>query len=159
MEGFAEYQKQLSKIHVAKNFTRDQIAFGIWLRFGSLTDDSQVFHSFNDIRYMTGISQPSMVRLIKKWRSLNKNMTMYPTKITRNRWHLTPEMEQWIVQPDTLQGMAALTHVQRAAAICRRFGLRSFCVNSMLKLYRRHGITLGQAPPAMKDMAETHGTD
>ena len=109
MEGFAEYQKQLSKIHVAKNFTRDQIAFGIWLRFGSLTDDSQVFHSFNDIRYMTGISQPSMVRLIKKWRSLNKNIAMYPTKITRNRWPLTPEMEQWIVQPDTLQDMATLT--------------------------------------------------
>ena len=63
------------------------------------------------------------------------------------------------VQADTLQDMAALTHVQRAAAICRRFGLRSFCVNFMLKLYRRHGITLGKAPPGVKDMAETHGMD
>ena len=68
-------------------------------------------------------------------------------------------MEQWIVQPDTLQGMAALTHVQRAAAICRRFGLRSFCVNSMLKLYRRHGITLGKATSGVKDMADTNGMD
>ena len=129
------------------------------LRFGSLTDDSQMLHSFNDIRYMTGISQPSMVRLIKKWRSLNKNITMYPTKITRNRWPLTAEMEQWIVQANTLQGMAALTHVQRAAAICGRFGLRSFCVNSLLKLYRRHWITLGKAPPGVKDIADTNGMD
>ena len=98
-----------------------------------------------------------MVRLIKKWRSLNKNITMYPTKITRNRWPLTPEMEQWIVQPDTLQGMEALTHVQRAAAICRRFRLRSFCVNSMLKLYKRHGITLGKAPSGLKDIDEAEG--
>jgi len=40
-----------------------------------------VFHSFNDIRYMTGTSQTSMVRLFKKWRSLNKIITMYPTMI------------------------------------------------------------------------------
>ena len=56
MDGFAEYQKQLSRIHVRKYFTRDQVAFAIYLRFGSLTDDATVVHSFSDIRFMTGIS-------------------------------------------------------------------------------------------------------
>ena len=102
MNGFAEYHKQLSRIHVRKYYSRDQVAFAIYLRFGSLTEDTNVMHSFSDIRYMTGISQPSMVRIIKKWRSLDKDINRYPAKLTRNRWPLTPEMEQWAVSPQVL---------------------------------------------------------
>jgi hypothetical protein len=48
--------------------------FGIYLRFGSLTDDSQVHTSYEDIKHYTGIPHASMVRHIHKWRRLGKDV-------------------------------------------------------------------------------------
>jgi hypothetical protein len=81
----------------------ENLAFGIFLRFGSLTDDSHVVHSYEDIRYITGIPQTSMVRIIAKWRSVGKDITRYSTQIKRSRWPLTPEMEAWAVSPDVIK--------------------------------------------------------
>jgi hypothetical protein len=78
---------------VRQFFNRDQVAFGIYLRFGSLSDDSQVFHSFNHIRYITGIPQSSMVRHIAKWRKVGKDIMKVDMTIKRNRWPLNDEIE------------------------------------------------------------------
>jgi len=72
-----------------KYHQKDNIMLGIYLRFGSLTDDSQVLTSYDDIRSYTDIPQASMVRQIKKWRKLNKDINKFSTKITRYRWPLT----------------------------------------------------------------------
>jgi hypothetical protein len=83
-----------------KNFhQKDNIMFGIYLRFGSLTDDSQVHTSYEDIRYYTGIPQTTMVRQIQKWRRIGKDVNQFSTAITRARWPLTQEMELWATSP------------------------------------------------------------
>ena len=96
-------------MHVRKFHTKDQVAFGIYLRFGSLSDDSQVVYSFNRIRYLTGIPQASMVRFVHRWRKLGKDINLLDTKIKRNRWPLTKEMELWITSAEVLQQMVHLS--------------------------------------------------
>ena len=86
-----------------KYHQKDNIMFGIYLRFGSLTDDLQVLTTYDDIRSYAGIPQASMVRQIKKWRKLGKDINKFSTKITRQRWPLTQEMEQWATSPEVLQ--------------------------------------------------------
>ena len=76
---------------------------GIYLRFGSLTDDSQVITSYDGIRYYTGIPQASMVRQIHKWRRLGKDVNRFSTAITRSRWPLIKEMELWATSFEVLQ--------------------------------------------------------
>ena len=77
--------------------------FGIYLRFGSLTDDSQVHTSYEDIKHYTGIPHASMVRHIHKWRRLGKDVNQFTAVITRARWPLTQEMELWATSPEVLQ--------------------------------------------------------
>jgi hypothetical protein len=69
----------VQRLNVRQFHSKNKIAFGIFLRFGSLSDDSEVYHTFSQIRYMTGISEPSMVRIIRKWRSLGKDINRFST--------------------------------------------------------------------------------
>ena len=123
-----------------KFHSKNNMAYGIFLRFGSLTDDSKVFHTFTQIRYMTGIPEPSMVRIIRKWRSLGKDINLYNTKITRNRWPLTLEQELFLTSAQTIQEMAHMNLEKRAQFIKEKFNLQSFCNHSVLKLYKKYKI-------------------
>ena len=59
---FEELQQEFHRLRLKKYHQKDNIAFGIYLRFGSLIDDSEVHMSYEDIWHYTGIPQASMVR-------------------------------------------------------------------------------------------------
>jgi hypothetical protein len=103
---YEQLQYEFQRLKLKKYHQKDNIAFGIFLRFGSLTDDTEVQTSYEDIRYYTGIPQASMVRQIHKWRRLGKDINQFSTAITRSRWPLTKEMELWATSPEVLQQMA-----------------------------------------------------
>ena len=84
-DDFAAFEHALTKVHVRHFHTKDQVAFGIFLRFGSLTSDAQLYHSYGRIRYLTGIPQSSMVRMIHKWRKVGKDITKLDLTIKRSQ--------------------------------------------------------------------------
>ena len=140
-DDFAAFEHALTKVHVRHFHTKDQVAFGIFLRFGSLTSDAQVYHSYGRIRYLTGIPQSSMVRMIHKWRKVGKDITKLDLTIRRSRWVLTPEMEAWITSGEVLQQMVHLSLEQRCEVIRQKYQLKLFSPFALSKLYRRTGIS------------------
>ena len=80
------------------------------------------------------------MKQIKKWRTHGKDITQFPTTITRDRWPLTQEMEHWATSPEVLQEMVSDSLVQRAKKIRDRYQLKSFSSFSVRTLYRKYKI-------------------
>ena len=131
---------EFQRLNIKNYHKKDNIAFGIYLRFGSLTDDSRALTSYDEIRYYTGIPQASMVRLIQKWRRHGKDINRFPMTITRDRWPLTQEMEQWATSSEVLQEMISDSLLTRARKIKERFQLKSFSDYSVRTLHKKYKI-------------------
>jgi transposase len=53
---------------------------------------------------------------------------------------LKPEQVQWLIAPDTLQGMAHLSLERRCMIIKDKWNLPSFSTQTLRMCYRKHGV-------------------
>jgi transposase len=78
--------------------------------------------------------------MIFRWRCAGKNLSNIK-HVKKGRWPLTHEMELWATSPHTLQEMAHLGLHARAHLIKERYELKSFSHSSVVRLFKKHGIT------------------
>jgi len=113
-------------------------AFVIFLRFGSLTDDSHTYLRPTEVFKRTGVRLSTQYNIIQRWR--RRGFVVVKVK----RQGVSPKLSQaqvdWITSPDTLQQMAHLNLQRRCAMIRDRFQLATLCVPTLQACYRRCGV-------------------
>ena len=89
------------KVTIYRHHSLEKVAWVIYLRFGSLTDDAQVMHTLHEIRKFTGIALSTIDKMVFRWRRAGKDITNMKPK-SHHKWKLTKEQEAWATSAQTL---------------------------------------------------------
>ena len=107
----------------------------IFLRYKSLKSDAEPWLTATEVYRRTGVKMCSQWQIIKRWKA-NGYIIAKKARPPRPR-KLTPEQEQWLVSPETLQDMSHLSLKRRCEVIKERLGLASFADHTLWAYYRR----------------------
>lgn len=127
-----ERKRKEYRIHFRKNLTVEQKAYIVYLRYGSLTDDSNPIRTHREVGEITGIKVNSCTTVCQRWKrdgfTIKNNCKGCPS----NR-KITPEIEQQLVNPKLLKEWRHLSLDQRCMKFEQMFGFR--ISNFTLRLY------------------------
>ena len=63
------------KVTIYRHHSLEKVAWVIYLRLGSLTDDAQVMHTLHEIRKFTGIALSTIDKMVFRWRRAGRDIT------------------------------------------------------------------------------------
>ena len=110
----------------------------IFLRFGTLLNDLTPWMRATDVYLKTGVKMCTQLKIIRRWKQ--RGFTIVITKNKGREQLLKPEQVQWLIAPDTLQGMAHLSLERRCMIIKDKWNLPSFSTQTLRMCYRKHGV-------------------
>ena len=110
----------------------------IFLRFGSLSDESRPWLGAMEVFLRTGIKMSTQYNIIRRWRQ--HGYVVLKKKRKGKSETLGPEALQWLLSEDTLEMMAPMGLHQRAAIVRDRLDLPSFSGTTLRNYSLRHGV-------------------
>ena len=113
-------------------------ALVIFLRFGTLENDKEQWHSPTEVWKRTGIKFCTQHKMVKRWRA--NDFLVVKTPRLGGKQVLSPEQVEWLTSLDTLQQMSHLSLRQRAQVVQERFELPKFHATTVQDYYRRNNI-------------------
>lgn len=113
-------------------------AMVIFLRFGSLQDDSVKWHSATEVFRKTGVRLSTQWKIIRRWRERGFVIVRHKRKGRQER--LSKEQIDWLVDINTLQSMAHLNLRERSHIVKEKFGLEKFHLETLRLYYKRYGV-------------------
>ena len=108
-----------------KAMTLWQMAIVIFLRFGSLTDDRELWHNYNEVFRRTGVKPITQWFIIKRWRERGFKVESHQQNKGR-QCILTDDQTRFLSNPRTLKDWSHLSLEARAAVVREKYNLPSF---------------------------------
>ena len=94
-------------------------AIVIWLRFGSLNDDSNPCLTTTEVFKRTGVKMCSQHKIIDRWR--RRGFVIMMTKGKGRKPMMSQEQMEWLTSKEVLMGMSHLDLRRRAEEIRLKF--------------------------------------
>jgi transposase len=113
-------------------------ALVIFLRHGTLKNDSKIVRRYTEILKMTGVRPCSQIKILRRWKA--RGFLVINMKRDGKKDLLTREQVRWVTDFATLQEMSHLCLERRARIIKDKFQLPSFHCRTLSDYYHRYGI-------------------
>ena len=105
--------------------TLSQMAMVIFLRYGSLTSDRELWHNYNQVFKKTGVKPSTQWFIIKRWRE--RGFKVESHHLNKGRGCLLKDDQmRFLSNPRTLRDWSHLSLEARAAVVREKFNLPSF---------------------------------
>jgi len=132
---------QISKkktLVLRRQLTESMQALVVFLRYGTLQDDSREWHTATEVFRRTGVKVQTQQGVIRRWRE--RGFLIINVKRPGGKKMMSEEQIRWIVNPTTLANMAHMSLRQRSVAVKNHFGIGSFCASTLREYYRQYGV-------------------
>ena len=109
---------QISKkksIILRRELSESMQALVIFLRFGTLQNDEQQWHTAMEVFRKTGVKVQTQQGIVRRWKE--RDFLIINKKRPGQKKMLSEEQITWLVSPSTLQNMAHMSLQQRCAMI------------------------------------------
>ena len=133
-----ERKPKRERFQLLRHFTLEQRSYVVYLRFGSLTDDSNPIRTYREVSERSGIRISSCFRIVHRWRRDGRQIRNNCHGCPSNR-KVTDEIQRQLVNPKLLQEWCHLSLVQRTLKFEQLFGFK-VSVRTISHYYKLHGI-------------------
>jgi len=117
-------------------FSLSTQALVIYLRFGTISNDSDKWHSPKEVLLRTGVKPSAQNNIIRRWRQRGFIIRSDLDRRGRKRM-LTWQQINYLKNPKVLQEWSHLSLTERAARMREKFDLPRFSANTLRDYYHR----------------------